>query len=112
MSDEDIAGKVGVTVSTYRKWQKKFPEFAEAVRQAASVPELELEKSMFDLATGKVYVEEVKSVIDPTTGKIIRVEKTKRQLPPNPTLQIFLAKNRMPEKYRDNRTDDDGLGNF
>lgn len=66
---------------------------------------------MFDLATGKIYVEEIKSVIDPNTGKIIRIEKTKRQLPPNPALQMFLAKNRMPQRYSDKQSDD-GLGNI
>ena len=107
LTDEEIAGNIGVTVATYRKWQKKFPDFAETVRNATSSPELELEKSMFDLATGKSYVEEIKSVIDPNTGKILRIEKTKRQLPPNPALQMFLAKSRMPQRYRDNRNDDD-----
>ena len=107
LTDEEIASNIGVTVATYRKWQKKFPDFAEAVRNATSSPELELEKSMFDLATGKSYVEEIKSVIDPNTGKILRIEKTKRQLPPNPALQMFLAKSRMPQRYRDNRNDDD-----
>ena len=107
LTDEEIASNIGVTVATYRKWQKKFPDFAEVVRNATSSPELELEKSMFDLATGKSYVEEIKSVIDPNTGKILRIEKTKRQLPPNPALQMFLAKSRMPQRYRDNRNDDD-----
>ena len=107
LTDEEIASNIGVTVATYRKWQKKFPDFAETVRNATSSPELELEKSMFDLATGKSYVEEIKSVIDPNTGKILRIEKTKRQLPPNPALQMFLAKSRMPQRYRDNRNDDD-----
>lgn len=112
LTDEEIASNVGVTVSTYRKWKKKIPAFAEAIENATSVPELELEKSMFDLATGKIYVEEIKSVIDPTTGKIIRIEKTKKQLPPNPALQMFLAKNRIPARYSDNRDDEDGLGSL
>ena len=46
-------------------------------------------------------MEEVKSILDPKTGTVVRIEKTKKQIPPNPTTQIFLAKNRMPEKYKD-----------
>ena len=56
---------------------------------------------MFDLALGRTYVEEVKSILDPKTGTVVRIEKTKKQIPPNPTTQIFLAKNRMPDKYKD-----------
>lgn len=71
---------------------------------------LDLEDSMFNLATGKVFVEEIKSVLDPSSGKIIRLEKLKRQLPPNPALQMFLAQKLMPKKYGD--TSDDGLGDW
>ncbi len=112
LTDKEIAANIGVTVATYRKWKKQNPAFAEAVQNATSLPELELEKSMFDLATGKVYVEEIKSVIDPNTGKILRIEKTKKQLPPNPALQMFLAKSRLSNRYGDNSIDEDGLGNF
>ena len=54
---------------------------------------------MFELAIGKAFVEEIKTILDPNTGKVIRVEKTRKQLPPNANLQTFLAKNLMPEKY-------------
>lgn len=73
-------------------------------------PELELEKAMLDLAMGRFYVEEIKSVIDPNTGKISRLEKVKKQLPPNPVIQMFLAKKRMPKKYGDSFDDDDWIG--
>ena len=59
----------------------------------------ELEKSMFDSAIGKVYVEEIKTILDPNNGTVIRVEKTRKQIPPNANLQQFLAKNFIPEKY-------------
>lgn len=56
---------------------------------------------MFNLATGKMYVEEIKSILDPNTGKVLRIEKVRKQLPPNPTIQIFLAKNKMSDRYKD-----------
>ena len=33
--------------------------------------------------------------------KSYRKTSRKRHIPPNPTMQIFLAKNRMPEEFRD-----------
>lgn len=106
LTDEEIADNIGVTVSTYRKWKKKFSEFGEAVEKSYATPDLELEKSMFDLATGKAYIVEIKTILD-KDGKILKVEKTKKQVPPNPSLQMFLAKSRMPKRYKANFSDTD-----
>lgn len=99
LSDRQIAKNIGVTTMTFYNWKKRFAEFAEAVDKAKSELKIELEKSMFELAIGKAFVEEIKTILDPNTGKVIRVEKTRKQLPPNANLQTFLAKNLMPEKY-------------
>lgn len=101
LMDKQIAGNMGISLTTFYEWQKKFPKFADAIKSAKAIPNLELENAMFDLALGRTYVEEVKSILDPKTGMVIRIEKTKKQIPPNPTTQIFLAKNRMPDKYKD-----------
>ena len=99
MSDKQIAKNIGVTTATLCDWKKKFPAFAEAVSKAKLELKAELEKSMFDSAIGKVYVEEIKTILDPNNGTVIRVEKTRKQIPPNANLQQFLAKNFIPEKY-------------
>lgn len=101
LMDKQIAGNMGISLTTFYDWQKKFPAFADAIKSAKAIPNLELENAMFDLALGRTYVEEVKSILDPKTGTVVRIEKTKKQIPPNPTTQIFLAKNRMPDKYKD-----------
>ena len=101
LMDKQIAGNMGISPTTFYDWQKKFPAFADAIKSAKAIPNLELENAMFDLALGRTYVEEVKSILDPKTGTVVRIEKTKKQIPPNPTTQIFLAKNRMPDKYKD-----------
>lgn len=99
MSDKQIAKNIGITTVTLYDWKKKFPAFAEAVSKAKSELKIELEKSMFDLAIGKTYVEEIKTILDPNSGTVIRVEKTRKQIPPSANLQQFLAKNLIPEKY-------------
>ena len=99
MSDKQLAKNIGITTVTLYDWKKRFPKFAEALDKAKTELKLELEKSMFDLAIGKVHVEEIKTILDPNNGTVIRVEKTRKQIPPSANLQQFLAKNFIPEKY-------------
>ncbi len=106
LTDKQICHNMGVSQQTYYEWQRRFPSFSEAIKSAKTIPDLELENAMFQLAIGKMTVEETKSILDPRLGKVIRIERVKKQIPPNPTMQIFLAKNRMPDKYRNvNRYD-------
>lgn len=101
MSDQQIIKKMGIKERTFYNWQTKYPDFQRALREAKTEPNLDIETSMIDLACGRAFVEEIKSTIDPETGKILKIEKVKKQIPPNATMQIFLAKNRLRDKYRD-----------
>ncbi|SHI62205.1 hypothetical protein SAMN02745671_01185 [Anaerovibrio lipolyticus DSM 3074] len=108
LTDIQICHNMGIAVQTYYEWQRRFPSFAEAIKEAKAIPDLEVENSLFNQATGNVYVEETKSILDPNTGKVIRIERTKKQQAPSATATIFWLKNRMPDKYRErNRLDDE-----
>ena len=109
LSDKQIAKNIGVTVVAFYDWKKRFPEFAAAVDNAKSELRIELEKSMFDLATGKAFSEEIKTILDPITGTVTRIEKTRKQIPPNANLLTFLAKNLIPEKYHPPCWDNDDV---
>ena len=101
LTDKQIASNIGIAQITLYQWQHNFPEFADAIKKAKIQPNIELENAMFNLACGKTFVEEVKSVLDPKNGTILKIEKTRKQIPPSAILLIFLAKNRMRDKYRD-----------
>lgn len=101
LTGEQIAKNIGIQRSTYVAWLKKFPDFAAAIKKAQRIPELELENAMFELACGHSFVEEIKSILDPKTGSILKIEKVRRQIPPNPVMLIFLAKNKMRDRYKD-----------
>lgn len=113
LSDKQIAHNMGLkSVSTYYAWKKRFKEFSDAIKKAKTIPNLELENSMFDLATGNCYEEITRTILDVKTRQPVRIEKITRKVPPNPTMQIFLAKNRMPEKYKDRPVEQtDAYGN-
>ncbi len=101
MTDQQIIKKMGIKERTFYAWQKRFPNFHKSLKEAKTIPNLEIETTMIDLACGRVFVEEIKSTIDPKSGAITKIEKIRKQVPPNPVLLIFLAKNRMRDKYKD-----------
>ena len=101
LGDEQIIKNMGVGKTSFYTWQKRFPNFAKAIKEARINPNIEIETSMFDLACGRAFVEETRTILDPSTGKILKVERVKKQVPPSPAMLIFLAKNRMRDKYKD-----------
>ena len=56
---------------------------------------------MFELACDRTFVEEVKTTIDVKTGAVSKIEKSRKHIPPSPVLLIFLAKNRMRDRYKE-----------
>ena len=67
LTDAQIAAKLGIHISTFIDWQKKYTVFSEAIKR----------------------------------GKAVSNIVKKRYIPPSTTTQIFLAKNRMPDEFRD-----------
>lgn len=103
LTDEQIATKLGITYQTFYVWQNKYNEFFEAIKRGKAVSNAELLKTMKKTAEG-YFVEEEDTITyfdkDKNPKSYSRVVK-KRYIPPSTTTQIFLAKNRMPEDFRD-----------
>ena len=103
LTDAQIAAKLGIHISTFIDWQKKYSEFSEAIKRGKAVSNVALVKSMQKTAAGYDVEEEETTVIldKDKQPKSYRKTTCKRHIPPNPTMQIFLAKNRMPDEFRD-----------
>lgn len=103
LTDAQIAAKLGIHISTFIEWQKKYPDFSEAIKKGKAVSNIALVKAMKKSAEG-YFVEEEETVVSLDKNKqpkgYNKVVK-KRYIPPSTTTQIFLAKNRMPEDFRD-----------
>ena len=103
LTDAQIYAKLGITHETFNQWQKAHPEFLEALKRGKQEANRDLVEVMKKSAKG-YFVEEEETVVyldhDKQPKSYSKVVK-KRYIPPSTTTQIFLAKNRMPEDFRD-----------
>lgn len=108
-TDEEISKMLGISTALFYQWKKEKVEFMEAIKKGKEVSNGELLNSAFKQATGfyvpttivvklkkpviineKVYYEEVAETVP-----------SEDYVPPNPTMNIFMLKNRLPESYKD-----------
>lgn len=106
LSNEQIAHNIGINQDTLYEWQKRFPEFSEAIKKGKEVVDREVENALLKRALGYEYDEVTQEpVTDKDTG-ITEMRVTKRvtkQIVPDVTAQIFWLKNRKPDEFRDKR---------
>lgn len=88
--DEQIAHNMGISPATFYKWKNDFPEILEAVKKGKEVIDLEVENSLYDLATGKS-----KSVTK--TSKIVNYEDDVLRVKRNQ----WINQHRTEEKYEE-----------
>ena len=112
LTDKQIATeRMHVAYSSFREWRNKYPAFSAALKKGKEPVDAELEENAFRNANGQYFIEDTVTDIyyegTDANGKPIEVSRhtrtVKHQVPPNATMQIFLMKNRMPDKYREKR---------
>nr|DAZ36672.1 MAG TPA: terminase small subunit [Caudoviricetes sp.] len=77
LTDEQIAKNIGITVSTFYEWKKKYSEISESLKKGKEVVDYEVENALLSSA-----------------------------LEGNTTAQIFWLKNRRPNKWRDKQKEE------
>ena len=103
LTDPQISAKLGINIETYYVWQKKYPEFTQAIKRGKAASNQRLIEAMQKNAAGYDVeeTEEIEILDKDKKPKGYRKTTRKRHIPPSTTMQIFLAKNRMPEDFRD-----------
>ncbi|MDY5003724.1 MAG: hypothetical protein SO057_06250 [Atopobiaceae bacterium] len=94
----EMASNMGITEKTLYIWQARFPEIAGAIQSGREMGTTSVVNTAFRLALGLAVEEKPMKVRDADGGE--RIEIVKHHIPPNPTMLIFLLKNRAG--YRDN----------
>ena len=104
-TNEEIALAMGVSERTIMRWAKEHESFGKALGEGKGVSDAKVIRSLYERATGYEYEEEKKIIEYDKDGNVkpVKIEKTKKHVPPDVTAQIFWLKNRQPEKWRDRK---------
>lgn len=109
LSDVQISNNLGVHKDTFYRYQKKYPDFYDAIKKGKRPANFEVENAMFKAAKGYSYIEyteevEVqRQVVDGIETELIIPKRRKsitKEVQPNITAAIFWLVNREPERWR------------
>jgi len=103
-TDEEIYTNLGVGKTTFNRWKTEHPELMELLKTKKPVANAAVIGSIYKAARGFEYEEvrtEHEANKDGTQGKVIKIIKTTKYFPPNPTLAIYYTKNRDSENWSD-----------
>ena len=98
LTDEQIAGNVGITATTLYEWKNRFPEISEALKKGKEIVDIQVENALLKRALGYEYMEERVEISEKDGRKVIQ---TVKQVIPDTAAQIFWLKNRRPDRWRD-----------
>lgn len=102
--DEQIAKNLGVALSTFMTYKKKYPELSDALKRNKEVADREVENALFKRAVGYKYEEitrELKKDPDTDELSLVVTKVVTKEVVPDVTAQIFWLKNRKPKEWRD-----------
>lgn len=109
----DIANRIGIDLSTLKRWRVQYPEINEALRKGREIIDYKVENALLKSALG-YKTKEVKVTTTMRRGEVVETirETTHKEQAPNVSaIQCWLY-NRLPDKWKKNRdnlipTDDD-----
>jgi transposase-like protein len=109
----EICKNAGISEAIYYKWKSEKVEFLEAIKKAEG-ERLELFKTEARKSTLKKIkgyeIEEVKEVV--RKGMLIEKTTTKKHIPPDTTILIFVLKNTDNENFKDRQEVKHDIQNF
>ncbi len=110
LTDEQIAGNVGITVRSLYNWKKKSVPIFQSLKIGKEVADIEVENALRRKALGfreKEQTVSTRKTVEYENGKRIKeitepiVTEVEKYYPSDTTAQIFWLKNRKPEQWRD-----------
>ena len=101
---QDIANRIGISISTLRMWRGQYPEIDSALKKGREIIDYKVENALLKSALG-YKTKEVKVTTTIRYGKTVETIKEvtdKEQAPNVSAIQCWLY-NRLPNKWKKNR---------
>ncbi len=98
---EDIANRIGITLTTLKAWRKQYPEIDSALKAGREIVDYKVENALLKSALG-YKTREVKVTTTMRHGKVVETIKEtldKEQAPNVSAAQCWLY-NRLPKKWK------------
>jgi len=114
LTNEQIAKNIGICRDTLNEWCKKFPVISDAIKKGRRPACVEVENAMFKSALGytvtirkPVKIKTKKQLSGKGTIEEEHIEYVEEEVhvPANTLAQIYILKNRRPDKWRDKPVD-------
>lgn len=97
--EKDIYAALNVSKNKFYEFKRNHDELREALKKGIDEKALNIEKKAFQMALGGIEVSKKK--YQRVNGEMLLVEEIIEKTLPNVTMQIFMLKNLMPEKYKE-----------
>lgn len=98
---QDICNKIGIGMSTFKGWRKRYPEIDKALKAGREIIDYKVENALLKSALG-YKAKEVKVTTIMRHGKVVETQKEtleKEQAPNVSAIQCWLY-NRLPKKWK------------
>ncbi|MBQ4091514.1 MAG: transposase [Clostridia bacterium] len=112
LCDEDVATRSAITLSTLRRWKKRYPELCAAIELGRSGADYAVVEALYKKAVGysvkvnkKVKLKRID--YDPVTGKKLREYEEladtfdEDYIPPDLRAEMFWLKSRQPDRWQE-----------
>lgn len=104
LSDSDIAKNLGISLQSYYDYQKKYPDFLEAIQRGKRPANIIVENALYKRCVGFEYDEVTQEIGKDEKGKqVIRKKTVKKHVVPDVNAIRFWLTNREPELWKNFR---------
>lgn len=103
LTKEQVARKIGISVSTYDRWRTTYPPIRDAVKKGMVPVAEEIENNFYSRCQWRNVTEVTKETFRDEDGNVTgsREKKVTKPYPPDTAAMIFALKNLKPHKWRD-----------